>query len=61
MGLWANFPVAPDMRLGAFFAEYVRDVLGLHWTAALAAVFFSGLVFFVPTITRIHRLLKPCP
>lgn len=59
MGLWANFPVAvaPGMGLNAFFAYYVCGVLGLHWTVALGAVFFSGLVFLVLTVTHIRQLL----
>ncbi len=59
MGLWANFPIAlaPGMGLNAFFAYYVCGVLGLHWTVALGAVFFSGLVFLVLTLTRIRQAL----
>ena len=59
MGLWANFPIAlaPGMGLNAFFAYYVCGVLGLHWTVALGAVFFSGIVFMVLTLTRIRQAL----
>ena len=59
MGLWANFPVAvaPGMGLNAFFAYYVCGVLGLHWTVALGAVFFSGIVFLILTVTHIRQLL----
>ena len=59
MGLWANFPVAvaPGMGLNAFFAYYVCGVLGLHWTVALGAVFFSGIVFLLLTLTHIRQLL----
>ena len=59
MGLWANFPIAlaPGMGLNAFFAYYVCGVLGLHWTVALGAVFFSGIVFLVLTLTRIRQAL----
>ena len=59
MGLWANFPVAlaPGMGLNAFFAYYVCGVVGLHWTVALGAVFFSGIVFLILTVTHIRQLL----
>ena len=59
MGLWANFPVAvaPGMGLNAFFAYYVCGVLGLHWTVALGAVFFSGIVFLLLTVTHVRQLL----
>ena len=56
MGLWANFPVAvaPGMGLNAFFAYYVCGVLGLHWTVALGAVFFSGIVFLLLSVFNIR-------
>ena len=51
MGIFANYPVAlaPGMGLNAFFAYYVCGVLGLHWTVALGAVFFSGVLFLILT------------
>ena len=59
MGLWANFPVAvaPGMGLNAFFAYYVCTTVGLHWTVALGAVFISGVVFFLLTVTKIRQML----
>ena len=59
MGLWANFPVAvaPGMGLNAFFAYYVCGVLGLHWTVALGAVFVSGIVFLLLTVTHVRQLI----
>ena len=59
MGLWANFPVAvaPGMGLNAFFAYYVCGVVGLHWTVALGAVFISGVVFLLLTVTRARQLI----
>ena len=52
MGLFANYPVAlaPGMGLNAFFAYYVCGVLGLPWTVALGAVFFSGILFLILTV-----------
>lgn len=45
------------MGLNAFFAYYVCGVLGLHWTVALGAVFFSGIVFLLLTVTHVRQLL----
>ena len=49
MGLYANYPIAlaPGMGLNAFFAFTV--VLGYKytWQQALAAVFLSGVLFFL--------------
>ena len=59
MGLYANYPVAlaPGMGLNAFFAYYVCGVLGLPWTVALGAVFFSGVFFFILTIGGIRQAI----
>lgn len=59
MGLFANYPVAlaPGMGLNAFFAYYVCGVLGLHWTVALGAVFFSGVLFLLLTISHIRQAI----
>ena len=57
MGVFANYPVAlaPGMGLNAFFAYYVCGVLGLHWTVALGAVFFSGVLFLILTVSGIRQ------
>ena len=59
MGVFANYPVAmaPGMGLNAFFAYYVCGVLGLHWTVALGAVFFSGVFFLIITIGGIRQAI----
>ena len=59
MALVANYPVAlaPGLGLGAFFAYYVCGTLGLHWTVALGAVFFSGVVFLLLTISGIREAI----
>ena len=59
MGVFANYPVAlaPGMGLNAFFAYYVCGVLGLHWTVALGAVFFSGLLFLILTISHVRQAI----
>ena len=59
MGIFANYPVAlaPGMGLSAFFAYYVCGVLGLHWTVALGAVFFSGVLFLILTVGGIRQAI----
>ncbi len=64
MGAWANMPiaVAPGMGLNAFFAYYVVGVLHLHWTVALGAVFFSGILFLILTLGGIRQaIIKAVP
>ena len=57
MALYANYPIAlaPGMGLNAFFAFTV--VLGYKytWQQALAAVFCSGVLFFLISIFRIRE------
>ncbi len=57
MGLWANFPVAvaPGMGLNAFFAYTVVLGQGLSWQTALGAVFISGIVFLILTVTGVRQ------
>ena len=59
MGFFANYPVAlaPGMGLNAFFSYYVCGVLGLHWTVALGAVFFSGVLFLILTVGGIRQAI----
>jgi len=54
MGLVANYPfaLAPGMGLNAFFTYTVVKGAGLSYQAALAAVFISGLLFFLLTVTK---------
>ena len=59
MALAANFPVgmAPGMGLNAFFAFTVVGAAGLPWQQALGAVFISGLVFPVLSLTGVRAWL----
>jgi AGZA family xanthine/uracil permease-like MFS transporter len=56
MALYANrpFAVAPYMGENAFVAYTVVKVLGYSWQTALGAVFISGLIFIILTITKIR-------
>jgi AGZA family xanthine/uracil permease-like MFS transporter len=57
MGLYANFPVAlaPGMGLNAYFTYSVVKGLGVPWEAALAAVFASGVLFLLISVTPLRR------
>ena len=59
MGLWANFPVAvaPGLGISAFFAYYVCGTLQLPWQTALGAVFISGTVFLLLTVTHLRQMI----
>ncbi|GAW92174.1 NCS2 family permease [Calderihabitans maritimus] len=59
MGLLANYPfaLAPGMGLNAYFTYSVVLGAGLSWQAALAAVFISGLIFLLLTLTRAREAI----
>ncbi|NPV43384.1 MAG: NCS2 family permease [Firmicutes bacterium] len=59
MGLYANYPfaLAPGMGLNAFFTFTVVIKMGYSWQSALGAVFVSGIVFIIITITGIREAI----
>ncbi|HAQ20627.1 MAG TPA: guanine permease [Prolixibacteraceae bacterium] len=59
MGLVANFPIAlaPGMGLNAFFATLALAGVGMPWRVALGAVFISGIIFILLTITKVRQIL----
>ncbi len=63
MGLFINFPVAlaPGMGLNAYFASVVLSSAStdhpFSWEMGLTAVFISGLIFILLTITKIRQML----
>ncbi len=59
MALVANWPIgmAPGMGLNAFFAFTVVAALGFTWQQALGAVFISGLIFVILTVTGVRSWL----
>ncbi|MEO5924460.1 MAG: NCS2 family permease [Bryobacteraceae bacterium] len=59
MGGLARYPIAlaPGMGLNAYFTYTVVVGMGVPWQTALGAVFISGLVFLLLTITGASRLL----
>lgn len=59
MGLFVNYPIclAPGVGLLAFYAFTVCIGMQVPWQTALGAVFISGLVFFVLTVTHIRQMI----
>ncbi|WP_410770797.1 NCS2 family permease [Fontibacillus sp. BL9] len=63
MGLFINFPVAlaPGMGLNAYFASVVLSSAStdhpFSWEMGLTAVFISGLIFILLTVTKIRQML----
>ncbi len=56
MGLYANYPIAmaPGMGLNAFFTFAVVMGMGVKWQIALAAVFVSGILFFILSVLPVR-------
>ncbi|HTJ95177.1 MAG TPA: NCS2 family permease, partial [Pararobbsia sp.] len=59
MAFVANYPIgmAPGMGLNAFFAFTVVGAMGYTWQQALGAVFISGCIFILLTVTGIRSWL----
>ncbi len=59
MALYANYPIAlaPGMGLNAFFAFTVVLAMKYSWQQALAAVFCSGVIFFLISIFRVREYI----
>ena len=59
MGLLANLPLAlaPGMGLNAYFTFIVVKGMGVPWQTALGAVFLSGILFLIISVTHIREWL----
>ncbi|HHY13260.1 MAG TPA: NCS2 family permease [Thermoanaerobacterales bacterium] len=59
MGLYANYPfgLASGMGLNAYFTFGVVIGMGYTWQSALGAVFVSGIVFILITVTGIREAI----
>lgn len=57
MGLYANYPIAlaPGMGLNAYFTYGVVKGLGHSWETALGAVFLSGILFLIVSLTKVRE------
>lgn len=59
MGLYVNIPIAlaPGMGLNAFYTFTVIKGMGVPWPVALGAVFISGIVFIILTVTKVREMI----
>ena len=57
MGLFTNLPLAlaPGMGLNAFFTYTLCLSKNIPWQAALGIVFYSGILFFILTLSGFRR------
>ncbi|MDY6905205.1 MAG: NCS2 family permease [Thermodesulfobacteriota bacterium] len=56
MGLYANLPysLAPGMGINAFFTFSLIIGMGVAWQTALGAVFISGIIFIILSVTGVR-------
>ncbi|WP_456416499.1 NCS2 family permease [Methanocaldococcus sp.] len=59
MGIYAKYPfaLAPGMGLNAYFTYGVCLGMGVDWRVALGAVFISGILFVILTLTKIRTMI----
>ncbi|WP_338828053.1 NCS2 family permease [Neomoorella thermoacetica] len=59
MSFSANYPIAiaPGMGLNAFFAFTIVKQMHYPWEVALAAVFMSGVIFIILTLTKAREAI----
>lgn len=59
MAILAKYPIglAPGMGLNAFFAYTVVLGMGIDWQVALFAVFLSGVIFILITLTGLRETI----
>ncbi len=59
VAIYSNLPIgmAPGLGLMSYLCFEVVGRLGFSWHTGLAAVFISGLIFMVITVTRIRQFI----
>jgi len=59
MGLYANLPygLAPGMSINAFFTFTLVLSMGVPWQTALGAVFVSGIIFIILSVTKVRTII----
>ncbi len=59
MGVLANYPIglASGMGVNALFSYTVVLTMGYSWQAALAAVFISGVIFVLISVTGLRQMI----
>ena len=64
MGLYANLPygLAPGMGINAFFTFSLVIGMGIDWPTALGAVFVSGVIFIILSVSGVrNEIVKAIP
>jgi AGZA family xanthine/uracil permease-like MFS transporter len=64
MGVWAKkpFALAPGMEMNAYVSFFVILGLGFSWPQALGAVFWSGIIFMILTVTNVRtKVIQAIP
>ena len=58
-GIWSNTPIAMSVGLGlnSYFAFSLVVVEKIPWQTVLGIVFFSGVIFFILTLTRARAMV----
>jgi len=59
MAFLSNYPfaLAPGMGLNAYFTYTIVLGMGLSWETALGAVFISGFIFLILTLTNVRKMI----
>ena len=59
MGLWGKYPVAvaPGLGVCAYFSYQICGNGGFTWQEGLGAVFISGIIFLLLTVTRVRQMI----
>ncbi|GAB5398967.1 MAG: NCS2 family permease [Aureisphaera sp.] len=64
MGVWAKkpFALAPGLEMNSYVVYFLIIGLGVSWQAGLGAVFWSGILFLVLTITKVReKIIEAIP
>ena len=57
MGIWAKkpFALAPGLEMNSYVVYFLIIGLGASWEVGLGAVFWSGILFLILTITKVRE------
>lgn len=64
MGWWAKkpFALAPGLEMNSYMVYFVIAGLGFSWQQGLGAIFWSGIIFLILTVTNIReKILDAIP
>lgn len=64
MGLWAKkpFALAPGLEINGYVVYFLIIGLGFSWQQSLGAVFWSGIIFLILTLSGIReKIIKAIP